>query len=255
MILAVVATVAVLGTLFVTGRARFNDLRDVEGAGTVTPGYSLEEIAQRREDERLAANLQVARPAVGPMKILFIGNALTQGFGATTEANSFRARMVTQLEKGGAVSPIVVADNEKTTAEVSRLLTRDLPPDLSLAVVDLSINDDRWYGRTAPDDLGRAYGDLLDRIRREAPSAALLCVGAWATTLQIDKGDAVISNACASRGGHFIALHDLFDRKSLHGPGGRRTEQGVADEFHPNDTGYEVIANRLLWNITVKPAG
>jgi acyl-CoA thioesterase-1 len=254
-LLALAAAVVVLATLFVAGRARFEKQHEADGGGTVPPGYSLQEVAERREAARLAANLQVARPISGPLKVLFIGNALTQGFAATKDADSYRARMVTELEKGGPVDPIVVTASDKTTAQAAALLPTDLSADLGLAVIELGINDDRWYGRTPDADLDRAYGRLLDQIREQAPKVALLCVGAWATTLQIENGDSVISTACAARGGRFVGLHDLFDRKSLHGPSGRRTAHGVADEFHPNDKGHEMIAVRLLWHITVGPTG
>lgn len=184
--------------------------------------------------------LAVTHPANGPLRVLFAGDSLTAGYYATTEADSFVARVVARLDDAG---PVQVSKGDKAGAglkEVADLVK--IEPGLDLAVIELGTND-------VPDGAATSFRDqyatLLARVRQKNPETPLLCVGTWASGS--DNGyDGVIQQECAEVGGVFVPTMDLRQDPANHGPEERQTFRGLSDTFHPNDRGHRLIAAAIL---------
>jgi lysophospholipase L1-like esterase len=178
-----------------------------------------------------------------PLRVLFAGDSLTGGYFASDQAHSFPALVKQRL--GNVKETYPGLSNQKLTT-VGRIT--EVPADLDLAVLELGTND---VGiPTALDVFRQQYGDLVARIRRRSPNVVLLCAGTW--TGNGHSYDAVIRSVCASAGGRYVELHDIYARPGTRGPAGVLTKFGLSDTFHPNDEGHRFIANALLAGISLR---
>jgi acyl-CoA thioesterase-1 len=126
------------------------------------------------------------------------------------------------------------------------LKNSEFPQGQQLYVVELGTND---ATRVDHREFRAQYSELLDRIRSASPDAALLCIGLWRPKTIADTFDTIIKDLCEVRGGVFQSISDLSEEESLKGPAGVTTFGGESDDFHPNDRGHRMIADRILDDI------
>jgi lysophospholipase L1-like esterase len=189
------------------------------------------------------APLVVNRAGTDALRVLFVGDSITGGFFASTEAAGFKQVMIAGM---GKVEQTTAARARQTLSTVSGIT--DVPSNVDLAVVELGTND---VGIPTPLDAFREqYTGLLTKITTASPKAAILCAGTW--TDNGSRYDRVIESACVKAGGRFVPLAALFDTSDFHGPANVATRNGESDVFHPNDSGHQAIARDLLAAIHVK---
>jgi len=183
------------------------------------------------------------RTAGQPLRVLLVGDSLTNGLYATAQGNGFAFQLAARLAKSGPVERQQAAVSGASAGHVAAVT--DVPEHLDFALVELGTND---AGRTPIDQFTQQYGALLDRIRAKSPSAALVCLGTWGDAADYD---ARVQGACESHGGRFITLRDLYAKPSLRGPAGQQRFGGTSDDFHPNDAGHTAIADRVWGQLSV----
>ena len=177
----------------------------------------------------------------GPLRVLFVGDSLTDGAAAVNWRNQFREKVMAGLAAHG---PIDAIQRGKGGVKTAYWLTHQLPPKMDLAIVELGTND--AYGRAAPTmsqlaEFDTAYRHLIARIRGLSPAARFVCLGVWHPAGQVGSAapyDAIVAKDCP---GAFIRISDLGANKAHLG----------ADGFHPNDAAHELIAARVLRAIHV----
>lgn len=199
--------------------------------------------------EPAATSLAVARPVGEPLTVTYIGDSITRGSGASAESETFRERVNRKLSEGGPVAPIVSAIGGARLQTVADATT--VSPDTDLAIIELGTND----SGTDPTELklfGEQYTALLQKVKASAPNASILCLGVWRR--EGAAYDQVIISKCKEAGGFPAILRDIAGNQVNRGPDGRPVygaSSGVGDNFHPNDTGYSAIAERIMKVTTV----
>lgn len=199
-----------------------------------------------RSPSEAPTGLAVVVPASGDVEMTFLGGSLTNGSGATSEADTFVQRIV-----DGLGVPSVVNRGDTSGSSLSDVLeTVHVPLGASLVVVELG-STDFYVEKTSPERFAEEYAQLLAAVRQRTPDAAVVCLGIWAATANATDYDRAISDACSQEHGHFVPLADLYDDAPLRGPEGRPTIVGPGDTFHPNDAGHAAIASRVLDSLRV----
>ena len=183
------------------------------------------------------------QPAIG-----FVGDSLTYGLYATSQADSYTQLVATALQARAVVQGI------SGVAAASLDSETPLPQGVGTVVVELGTNDfDQPIGAFA-----RGYGALIDRMQAAAPGATFICLGIWRgstdrsarTGLPPAVFDQAIQHACPGR---FVSLTPIYMDATVHGPAGRPTWRGVADRFHPNDEGHRQVADSILRALQTRP--
>ncbi|MHA7264723.1 SGNH/GDSL hydrolase family protein [Arthrobacter sp. TMN-37] len=223
-------------------------------AAVILIGFTILQGQRVSAENRAEASPPVPSPApstapppprtTDPLSIWFSGDSLTVGWHATTEAESFRSVVITDL--GDRVGETTV------TARVGATLQGvadefKIPAGVDLAVVALGTND---FG-TDPALFGKQYTAYLGRVVEASPDAQLICLGAWqpGSSPGTSARDTAAREACTGQNGTFIPLTGLFADASLRGPQGAPTWVGGADTFHPNSAGHRKIADQILASI------
>lgn len=181
------------------------------------------------------------------MEVVFAGDSLTYGLYASTEEAGYRPQVVAALEEDGPVSASRGGQTGNTVATVGESI--EFPATTDLVVLALGTND---VFNTDKAEYGESYRALVRKVQAEAPEAALVCLGTWSNVDGARNYDPMIREACTVAGGRFLPITDLFDTPGMKGPAGVEAFGGVSDDFHPNDTGYGAIADRVLGAITVE---
>lgn len=191
--------------------------------------------------------LSVQRTAGQPLRVLTVGDSLTNGLFATEQSQGFAFQLVDRLGASGPAAEQTAAISGGEAGKVAAIT--DVPDDLDVAVVELGTND---ATRTELGTFSTQYATLLDRIRGSSPDAALLCLGVWGESPDYDQE---IRAACEARGGRYVSLTELYKDTSLRGPAGVERFGGKSDDFHPNDAGHTAIADRVWAQLSVAAAG
>lgn len=227
---ALVIAALVMGWLAFTsdrqGLAEARDASNAAPAATVTPTPSA--------------------PPRPVRSVFFAGDSLTVGWHAPTEAEGFRALMVGMLaERGLDASGVMVA--AKAGAKLAEVAASyEVPSGVDLAVVELGTNDAAQG--SDPVTFAADYAAYLDRVKAASPEARLVCVGVWflASESATRPLDEAIRSGCQSAGGTFVPVSALVSDASLRGPVGKPTWVGPSDNFHPNSSGHETLARRIM---------
>lgn len=170
-------------------------------------------------------------------QVLVAGDSLSGGFDAITRDRGFVALVMDEL----APAKLHRAERAHQTLSTVSGIT-DVPEDVDIAIIELGTND---VGVGTPDDEFReTYQALLERITTASPEVQLVCVGTW--TGWGWTQDQIIQDSCHDAGGTYVHLRDVFEDPSTRGPAGVETHRGLSDDFHPNNTGHERIAARIL---------
>ncbi|MCS4275349.1 lysophospholipase L1-like esterase [Mycetocola sp. BIGb0189] len=181
-----------------------------------------------------------------PPRVLFVGDSLTDGFFATDQESGFKSVVLSSLIE---VEPTETALAHQTLTTVSRIL--DVPERLDLAVVELGTND--VGEKTDLVSFEQQYNSLLGRIRETSDDALLICMGTWTTWG--DSYDKVIEKSCGRSNGTYIDLSKIMSKDGTRGPVGDSTFVGPRDDFHPNDLGHQLIAEKTTEVIKKKAPG
>ncbi|MGO3234800.1 MAG: SGNH/GDSL hydrolase family protein [Microbacterium sp.] len=169
--------------------------------------------------------------------VLVAGDSLSGGFDATTRDQGFVALVMDEL----APAKLHRAERAHQTLSTVSGIT-DVPEGVDIAVIELGTND---VGVETPDaEFRETYESLLGRITAASPEVQLVCVGTW--TGWGWTQDQIIQDSCRDAGGSYVHLRDVFEDPSTRGPAGEDTHRGPSDDFHPNNTGHERIAARIL---------
>jgi acyl-CoA thioesterase-1 len=185
--------------------------------------------------------------------IVFVGDSLTVGHGASSADAGFAARVVRSTLTPGERARAAIVGFPGSC--VDDLLSVRLPRPRSLAIVELGTNDWLGYSRrgaSAPTPAAafrQRYFELLSRVVPVTSTARLVCLGVWGAgdgrnglALARADYDEIIEAACAARGGCYVSLSSLYQDPSCRGPAGVATPFGVSDDVHPNDRGHQRIA-------------
>lgn len=194
-----------------------------------------------------AARLVVERPSDRPLNVVFAGDSLTYGLFASTEAKGYRPQVVAALEADGPVDWSRGGQTGNTVGTVAKSI--EFPQATDLAVLALGTND---LGKTPVKRFTADYEALVAKVKNQAPDAAILCLGPWADGDGSTTYGPLIEEACEAGGGSYAPLTDLYTKPKHHGPAGVESFGGKSDVFHPNDSGYKAIADRVLAHIKVK---
>lgn len=188
--------------------------------------------------------LRISWPAGRPLRVLFIGDSLTAGWGATTEEHSFRRLVETALARHGQVEELRPTRKPGTGLTFANSFA-DIPTDADVAVIELGTTD---ADKRPSSDFARDYAADIARIRSANRSVRLICLSVWRPTKDPtgQVANNTIGDLCSDRYSVYVDITALFDLSSLRGPQGRETWQGVGDDFHPNDAGHRAIADAIL---------
>jgi hypothetical protein len=186
-----------------------------------------------------------------PLRIVYVGGSLTQGWYVTSPADSYPAiasRTIAQL-RDRRVEWQVVA---RPGAGVAAIRTWQFPSNQDLVVVDGVTND--FLSGTPLPRFERDYLALLWELRADSPRGAFVCLGGWeqqGNTNQAhilgDAYDEVVQRACAEFHGLYVPLAQDFVAPGTHASRGDPSIVGPArDTLYPNDYGNQLISLSLV---------
>jgi acyl-CoA thioesterase-1 len=184
----------------------------------------------------------------GPLRVLFVGASVTEGWFASSRGHAYPALVAKGLAGGRRVQVRTMA-RPGATAEAAADWNVAVPSDV--VVVQIATND---FVRDVPVDVFAAtYAELLDQVRAASPKADLVCLGAWLDPSSVNRlgvmavdYDVAVRTSCGAEGGHYVDLSAAYLDVRNHGPAGRPTYQGPGDLFHPNDRGHAEVASQVL---------
>lgn len=190
--------------------------------------------------------VEFARDAEGNIGAVFLGDSLTYGLYASSEAAGYRPQVIETLSAIAPVNATRGGQTGNTVLTVSESAT--IPADTGLVVLALGTND-VW--NTPQPDFAVQYTALADKVAASAPEAQVVCLGVWSNVDGVRNYDQHIKPECERIGGTYIKIGDLFETEGNRGPSGVESFGGVSDDFHPNDTGYAAIAQRVKEALTL----
>lgn len=180
-------------------------------------------------------------PATGA-KVLVLGGRISEGFFASSAEQSYTGVLTRRLVAEQRLTGLQV-ETEMTTSAGATLKR---PPAQHLVVLEVGSEENLPIRQFI-----QQYGRLSQQVREESPDAAVVCLGIWGGAG--NDVDLQIRRACSAIGGRFVRLSDLFERNPLKGPAGTEAANGTRDNFHPNDVGHELIANRVFDAVVTTP--
>jgi len=207
------------------------------------------------------------------LTVLSAGDSLTQGIGDSTNQGGYLPYLETMLEKEKGIKEVDFYNygvkGNRTTQLIKRLKTAEMKDTLqkaNLVILTIGGND---IMKVVKDNIGnlqistfttekesyqKHLTQIIDLIVEDNPDASIVLVGLynpfskWFSEIkELDEivadwnktGQAVLANYPNA---YFVSIEDLF----------LNTNENLlyTDNFHPNDKGYELIAQRL--NKTLK---
>jgi lysophospholipase L1-like esterase len=250
MIALALATSFVLVTALFPQRTAAPAPADIE---TKAAEYS-KEVRARMAAERAAfeesRRVHTAFPTDRALRILYVGDSLSDGHSATRVANGYRPTLTAELSKRG---PVEEYRSEVLTTELKMAgNVVSVSGNMDVVIVQLGTNDAGGGGRTPITQFTVDYEALLSNIRTTSPTAAMLCLGTWRAPGTAEPYDKVIDETCGRHGGKYVDLTELYADQRNRGPAGKPAESGgISDNAHPNDTGYKAIKDVLRDRIAV----
>jgi acyl-CoA thioesterase-1 len=195
--------------------------------------------AQAADTTTLAGPATASSTNAGQQVILFLGTSLTAGLGLDPDS-AYPARIQQKLDSAGMKFEVVNAGvSGETAAGLLRRLDWVLRRPASVIVVETGANDG-LRGQTVASTRA-TIGKILERIKKEQPSAKVLLVQMEAPT---------------NLGGRYTtAFHEMYPAlASEHGvtllPFLLDSVAGVpslnqADGIHPNNVGERIVADNV----------
>lgn len=183
------------------------------------------------------------------LRVIFAGAGLTHDVSASEPVAGYRARATAALGDEGqrSVGFTVSGGARMSLGGASRQVY--VADEADLVVLEFGSSD---IPGLSVEDFRSRYTALVERVHDQAPRAAVVCLGVWATADVAQLYDPAVRGACNRvRSATFVPLHDLFDQTANRGPAGRGTVGGVGDAYQPNDRGHAEIASRLTDAISI----
>jgi len=175
-------------------------------------------------------------PRGRPLRVLFVGDSITQGRIATSPANDYVSRVTTALEHHGSVTPTV---NWKSGSPVEYWMRQPFPTDLDLAIVEVGTNE-----KSVPEPKFAAdYLALVAKIHKASPRAKMVCLSMWRPDQTIGAFAELNKDILYGCDGAFADLTEAAHEPANISP---------VDKFHPNDAGHAAIARAVLELIHVR---
>jgi acyl-CoA thioesterase-1 len=198
----------------------------------------------RRSGRKRAASTWFVPQAPLPVtpKIVFVGDSLTVGLYASTQATCFRSLL-------GAAVPCTVAVTASSGGRSGEVDLADVTAAAGdIYVVELGTNDAAGFPDGRPVDpavFAANLGAVVRAARTGAPSCRFVFLTVWQPPRMRRPYDARIETVARASGDHVVRLGDLKDDFSCSRPAGVATVWGASDGWHPNDSGHAAIASRL----------
>lgn len=205
----------------------------------------------------LLASLMFAGPVQARSTALVVGDSLTSGYFASTQAHAYASQVAAWLSLHGYDATTHSAYGGKVADALSTLAAlQAVAPDL--AVIELGTNDCSGWPGTTPTPAAafeRDYRKLMEGLRETRPGCMLVLLGVWKERNVRATYDGIIARLADEYSATYVSLEALSDDSSLSGPAGLPTFLGLSDAFHPSDEGHEAIAaaveNAVRWQCTL----
>ena len=174
--------------------------------------------------------------------IVFVGDSLTVGLYAVTEAESFRAlvaaRFVCTSERMGA--------SGGQSKDVNLVGLTEAAGDI--VVIELGTNDAIGYPDlvlVAPAVLEANLRAIARAARSGNQACRLIFLSVWQQAPTRTPYDARIAAVAACYGRHFIDISTIKDDPAASRPAGVDTYLGISDGWHSNTVGHAAIAGAV----------
>lgn len=175
-------------------------------------------------------------------KIVFVGDSLTRGLFASTEAASFRALVGDAVPSTGAV--LVSSNGRSDGVEIAGVAAAAG----DVYVVGLGTNDASGAPTgviASPEAVAGNLRAIVLAARTANPACRIVFLTLWQFPRRRTAYDAKIVALSAASGRHVVDLGPVKDDPACAGPAGLMTAWGRSDAWHPNDAGHAAIALRV----------
>lgn len=197
-------------------------------------------------------------PGDAPLFVTFLGDSLTAGYNASTPELGYKNVLLGKLAAVGPVAQSGVAIPGGRLQRVADIAP-DVGPANRLVIVELGTND-AADPPTPIEEFRAQYRNLLTETKSTASNAPIICLGTWlgSNSEGVRTGtelDSAIYAECRAQGGTYLRLDSLFEPAVNRGPAGRPSvgDDGLSDNFHPNDAGHQQIAEQIFRRLDLRP--
>ena len=198
--------------------------------------------AWRGQTRRCKTWFRPRRPLPDVPNIVFIGDSLTVGLYAVTEAESFRALIAARF----MCTSELIGTSGGQSKDVSLVGVTEAAGDI--VVIELGTNDAIGYPDLVPVAPAVLEANLraIARAARSGNQACrLIFLSVWQQAPTRTPYDARIAAVAASYGRHFIDISTIKDDPAASRPAGVDTYLGISDGWHPNTVGHAAIAGAV----------
>ncbi|MCU9613632.1 SGNH/GDSL hydrolase family protein [Caldibacillus lycopersici] len=209
------------------------------------------------------------------LKIAALGDSLTEGVGDSTHEGGYLKYLKDELMGLKGVKEVVVENHGVKGNRTDQLLARMEKPDVKqdteaadIVLLTIGGND---IMKVVRDNFANLHIDkfneeqkqyeenlhaIISKVKEDNPDAVILLIGLYNPFSQMLSGikefDQILNNwnnagkeiVTSYENGYFVEIEDIFSN-------GNDTEVLYEDLFHPNDKGYEMIADRVFSTLTV----
>ncbi|RHW42341.1 GDSL family lipase [Neobacillus notoginsengisoli] len=203
------------------------------------------------------------------LTVTAVGDSLTEGIGDSTDSGGYLPYLEAKLEQEKGIENAVVQNYGVKGTRSDQLLKRLRKQEVASAIKDSDMviitiggNDIMKVARRnilnmqydsfakEKDSYIARLEKIMDLIRKENPGAALVLIGTYNPFLQwfpeVEELDQIVSdwneagkNVIASYpNAFFVGIDDIFTDLQVN--------LLFDDQFHPNDKGYQLIAERVF---------
>lgn len=186
-------------------------------------------------NENAGAPITLRWPDGRPLRVLFVGDSITQGRITSDPSRDYVSLVTGALERHGPISPTV---DWKSGSPVEYWM-RQTFPDVDLAIVELGTNE-----KSVPiQQFAGDYVHLMRTIHRDAPNAKIVCLSMWRPDQTInafaDLNKSILYGCTGAYADLTAAAHV-------------KANISTQDHFHPDDAGHAAIARDVLEMIHVR---
>lgn len=191
------------------------------------------------------ATLSAAEPA--PKTILFFGDSLSAGYGLDDPATeAFPGLIQKKITDAGLRYRVINSGlSGETTAGGLRRIDWVLRTPVDIFVLELGGND--GLRGLSPAVARKNLQGIIDKVRAKNPSAQIVIAG---MTMPTSMGDAYVREFAAVFPALAKTNNAVLIPFLLEGVGGV-PEMNLADGFHPNAAGHQIVAE-VVWK-TLRP--